>query len=599
MKYSDLLCKWLKDNGYSHCYFVAGGNIMHLLNSATQFMTCVPVVHEVAAVIAAEYHNASLISNNSQKNIGKAIAMVTAGPGLTNAITGLSGAWLESRELLLLGGQVKVEDLSFDGLRQLGIQEVDGVEIASPVCKRSFCLKEPIPYEAFFKEISASWLERPGPVFVEIPLDVQAVQVPDSWTSQQSYAITTNSSKSDLLIIDESVEEVSIRIDQAKRPVLLIGGGTSRSTAHELEKQLDRLLLPVMTTWNGSDRYGSNHSNYFGRPNTWGQRYSNLLLQQSDLVVAIGTRLGLQQTGFNWKQFVPVGDVIQIDIDPYELAKPNPNLLKGIRMDADIFLRKLLSFDLGSKPKWLDYCRKVKKSLPVSEACNPTPSEYLNPYEMVLDLSKICNSSDHIVPCSSGGAFTVMMQAFEVKQGQTMVTNKGLASMGYGLSGAIGTSFSDPDSRTILVEGDGGFIQNLQELGTVGVNQLNIKIFLFCNEGYASIRMTQKNYFNGNYIGCDVLSGLGFPDWNALALAYNIDIYQLDNDWVNSNRFNELWLNKKPALFLVPLSPEQTYFPKISSRISDNGGMESNPLHLMSPDLPKLIKEQVARFISE
>jgi len=236
--------------------------------------------------------------------------------------------------------------------------------------------------------------------------------------------------------------------------------------------------------------------------------------------------------------------------------------------------------------------------LPLSEACNATAEGYLNPYEMVMDLSRVCGDADHIVPCSSGGAFTVMMQAFQLRQGQTMLTNKGLASMGYGLSAAIGVALADRHHRTVLVEGDGGFSQNLQELATVAVNDLNLKIFLFCNEGYASIRMTQKNYFQGSYVGCDVRSGLGFPDWRLLGKAYDVPVHTLSAGWCSDDPvFLDLWERPSPALFLVPIDPEQSYFPKISSRISARGGMESNPLHRMTPDLPDEIASCVYRYL--
>ena len=598
MKYADALIGWLKASGYSHCYFVAGGNIMHLLNSARQALVCVPVVHEVAAAIATEYHNATVAAEAAAPGMGKALALVTAGPGLTNTLTGLAGAWLESRELLLLGGQVKVEDLAPPGLRQLGIQEVDGVAMAAPVCKRSLCLREPLGPEALMAEVAAGWQGRPGPVFLELPLDVQASQVPKAWGEPAALsAIPRGSSAPEP---DPAlVADLAARIAAAQRPLLLLGGGLSRPMAQWLEPQLASLALPVLTTWNGADRYSADHANYGGRPNTWGQRSSNLILQQADLVVALGSRLGLQQTGFNWRQFVPVGEVVQVDIDPAELAKPNPRLTEAIEADADRFLSALLSHSLGNHPTWLAYSQELRQLLPLSEACNNTHEGYLNPYAMVLQLSALCDEGDHIVPCSSGGAFTVMMQAFELRRHQTMLTDKGLASMGYGLSGAIGVAIADPTRRTVLVEGDGGFTQNLQELATVAVNQLNLKMFLFCNEGYASIRMTQKNYFQGAYVGCDVRSGLGFPDWHVLAAAYGIEAMELTSAWPSDPRFQSLWISEAPALFLVPLHPEQTYFPKISSRISGSGGMESNPLHRMTPDLSEELAARVMRYLPD
>lgn len=598
MKYSDVMLEWLKSAGFTHCYFVAGGNIMHLLNSARHQMVCVPTVHEVAAVIAAEHHNATLNSGTAAEGIGRAFVLVTAGPGLTNALTGLAGAWLESRELLLLGGQVKVSDLAPPGLRQLGIQEVDGVALAAPLCKQSLCLREPLDHRSFLASVALSWEGRPGPVFLELPLDVQAHPVPEDWLAAAGAPPSPATTAAAPDIAPMAVR-IAARVAAAQRPVLLLGGGVSRPCAQQLESLLQSLGLPVMTTWNGADRYGSEHSNYFGRPNTWGQRYSNILLQQSDLLIAIGTRLGLQQTGFNWQEFLPVGDVIQVDIDPAELAKPNPTLAEAIEADADTFLSQLLRHDLGQHPEWLAFCQDVQSRLPLSEACNATAEGYLNPYDMVMDLSRVCGDADHIVPCSSGGAFTVMMQAFHLRQGQTMLTNKGLASMGYGLSAAIGVALADRHHRTVLVEGDGGFSQNLQELATVAVNDLNLKIFLFCNEGYASIRMTQKNYFQGSYVGCDVRSGLGFPDWRLLGKAYDVPVHTLSVGWCSDDPvFLALWERPSPALFLVPIDPEQSYFPKISSRISAQGGMESNPLHRMTPDLPDETASCVYRYLN-
>lgn len=598
MKYSDVLINWLKASGYSHCYFVAGGNIMHLLNSARQVLVCVPVVHEVAAVIATEYHNTTVLSGTAAPGTGKAFALVTAGPGLTNTLTGLAGAWLESREILLLGGQVKLEDLSPPGLRQLGIQEINGVAMAAPVCKRSVCLKSPLSAETLLPEIRESWQNRPGPVFLELPLDIQATEVPAFWSNLN---ITNESSsvKAPRVIDAQLVQTVAERIAESQRPVILLGGGVSYRHAHTLRDQLAKLCLPIMTTWNGADRYAAVNNNYAGRPNTWGQRSSNLILQQADLVLALGSRLGLQQTGFNWQEFVPQGEVIQVDIDPAELAKPNPQKSLAIQADADAYLTQLLSYTLGDHSEWLTFSQQVRKILPLSEACNLTPKGFLNPYDMVQNLSNLCDSTDHIVPCSSGGAFTVMMQAFQLKSDQTMTTNKGLASMGYGLSGAIGVAIADPNNRIVLVEGDGGFTQNLQELATVAVNGLNLKTFLFCNNGYGSIRMTQKNYFNGAYLGCDIESGLGFPDWQKLAASYGIPALWLSNDWNINSAFLRLWEEKSPAVFLVPLYPEQTYYPKITSRVNSSGGMKSNPLHLMSPDLSPDINNIVTRFWQE
>jgi acetolactate synthase-1/2/3 large subunit len=312
-----------------------------------------------------------------------------------------------------------------------------------------------------------------------------------------------------------------------------------------------------------------------------------LILQGADLVIAAGTRLGMQQTGFNWSQFVPNGDVVQVDIDKTELEKGHPDIGLAICADASNLLRRLFEKSVATPvwSAWVDLARRVRVRIPLSEPINGSFDGFLNPYEFALSLSELCDEVDTVVPCSSGGAFTVMMQAFNQRSGQVIITNKGLASMGYGLAGAIGAALADRSRRTVLVEGDGGFSQNLQELATVNVQNLNLKIFIFANNGYASIRMTQKNYFDGAYLGCDIESGLGFPDWQTLAKAFGVKSKILSEDFASDRDFLDAWSDADPWLFVVPIHPEQTYFPKISSQVTATGGMESAPLHKMSPPL--------------
>jgi acetolactate synthase-1/2/3 large subunit len=576
--HADQIVGWLRDLGYTHCFFVSGGNSMHLLNAARQKMVCIPVVHEVSAGIAAEYFNESNLSN------GKAFVLVTAGPGLTNLVTALAGAYLESRELLVLGGQVKSTDLANNGLRQRGIQEVDGVAIAKAVAKSVKRIERPIAKADFFKLVNSGSTGRKGPVFLEVCLDAQGA--PAGIVEGEVVAeISTDFQNGK--IDEKSLEKLNDLLAKSDRPVILIGGGVSRNQLKSLMPEVDRLGVPVMTTWNATDRLGASHRLYFGRPNTWGQRSSNLILQNADLVIAVGTRLGLQQTGFNWVEFVPNGEVVQIDIDRAELEKGHPKISLSICADANDLLKQLLNraSAKSSWTIWVSLAKKVRDQIPLSEKVNGYFPGFLNPYDFVLQLSDLCSSDDIVVPCSSGGGFTVMMQAFNQKQGQVIITNKGLASMGYGLAGAIGAGLADKSRRTVLVEGDGGFAQNLQELATVSVQKLNLKIFIFANNGYASIRMTQKNYFGGAYLGCDVESGLGFPDWPMLAKAFGIKSLTLSENFADNENFRNEWNSEQACLFVVPVHPEQTYFPKITSQLTATGGMESAPLHKMSPPL--------------
>ena len=588
-KYSEVLVDWLVDLGYTHCFFVAGGNNMHLLDGVRKRLTCIPVVHEMAAGIAVEYFNEA-------DGEGRAFALITAGPGLTHLVSAIAGAYLESRELLVLGGQVKSADLADGGIRQRGIQEVDGVAIATPVCKAAVRLEAPMDRADVVRLVEEGRTGRKGPVFLEICLDVQGAPVERAALEQRPVEPAPAPPRADAA----DVETVAGWLAEAERPILLIGGGVSRATAQELAGRLAVLGVPLMTTWNGSDRVGADHPLYFGRPNTWGQRYANVLFQQADLVVALGSRLSMQQTGFNWQEFAPLARIAQVDVDARELQKGHPKIDLGIAADADDVLRALVARDYPSRDGWVAFCRSVRARLPLDERdSNETGEGYLSPYTFDVDLAAVCRDDDILIPGSSGGAFTVFYQAFEQKAGQIVISDKALAAMGYGLGGAIGAALAHPRRRVVHTEGDGGFSQNMQELATVAVNGLNVKTFLLSNEGYASIRMTQRNYFGGQYLGCDTRTGLGFPDWEQLFGAYGIPVMTIDPGFATDDAFLERFDAPGPAAFIVPIDPEQTYFPKISSRVTAEGSMESNPLHLLSPLLPRETSEDVLPFLAE
>ncbi len=591
-RYADLVMSWLKELGYTHCFFVAGGNIMHLLDAARGRFECVPFLHEVGAGIAAEYFNAA-------DGQGRAFALVTAGPGLTNIVTAMAGAFLESRELLVLGGQVKGPDLATRGIRQRGIQEIDGVSIVAPVALSSTRIESPLARDEFVALVNGGSTGRKGPVFIEFCLDAQGVRVERAQFEPATPVAPVPAIEESLSV--EAVhraDEVAALLCAATRPILLIGGGVSRQTAAALLPRLRAAGIPLQTTWNGIDRIPADEPLYFGRPNTWGQRYANVLLQQADLVVALGTRLGLQQTGFNWEGFVPLGKVVHVDIDQTELDKGHPRVDLSLRCDANVLLRELAERTYPGYDEWLNFCRHVKSLLPLRETANEVRAGYVDPYAFYLRLSELASGGDVVVPASSGGANSVAMQAFNQRSGQVILTDKGLASMGYGLSGAIGAAMAWPHKRTIVVEGDGGFIQNAQELGTAAVNGLNLKIFILANEGYASIRTTQRSHFNGAYVGCDVRTGLGLPNWAKLFDAFGIPALFLDPQTLDSAAFARAFEAPGPQGFVVPVDPEQTYYPKITSRIMANGGMQSNPLHLMTPALDDAIAADAFRYLN-
>lgn len=590
MKYSDILVDWLVDEGYTHCFFVGGGNVMHLLESARTRLTCIPVIHEVAGAIATEYFN--VIADGK----AKAFVLVTAGPGVTNLVTGVAGAWLESRELLVIAGQARTDALSRGLVRQIGHQEIDGAGIMTPITKLAETIEKPLSKSEFQSRIWLGGRGRKGPVFLEFCLDVTGQMVNPDEFAEEGIENTSLTS----VATDQDIDSLRNLVMEAKRPILLFGAGIDRGYVIDHLSEIIKLGIPVATTWNGADRFPNEHTLYAGRSNTYGMRWSNVLVQQADLVIALGTRLGLQQTGFNWQKFVPVGKLVQVDIDQGELNKATPLKDLTINADANKVLEALLSLETTPKiNEWRSFVTQMRELLPVVEEANIKSDQYVEAFTFVAALNQVTTEGETIIPCSSGGAFTTMMQAYFLKKDQRMVTDKGLASMGYGLSGAIGAAFAQKGTRTILVEGDGGFAQNIQELGTVEINQLNMKIFIFSNQGYASIRTTQKSYFGGNYLGCDRNTGLGFPDWEKIFSAFNIPVITMTNQLFQSSEVRNLFESAGPAAFIVPLDPEQIYYPKIMSKVLETGKMESNPIHLMTPALQPEVLSKAYKYLPE
>lgn len=597
MKYSDYFIDSLVKAGYTHCFFVGGGNVMHLLESARTRMECIAVVHEVSAGIAAEYFNVA-----NRENDKRAFALVTAGPGITNLVTAIGGAWLESRELLIVGGQARTEFLENSSVRQIGHQQINGRSIIEPIAKCSVTITKPMNSKEIWDFCNVSKSGRKGPVFLEICLDVTAMEVfAESLDLNSENSDTSNSFQEIEISLDE-IEALKKLYHESERPLLLVGGGLDFGFFRKQVEQLRSIGIPIATTWNAADYLDSDDPLFAGRPNTYGMRWANSVIQQSDLVIAIGARLGLQQTGFNWENFVPVGKVVRIDLDLNELNVNHPKSELSLNLDGKTGLTSFLRIARESTPKkdlsgWRDFIQLLRSSLPIVEKATYQFEDQVNPFHLVGELGGLLTKEDSVIPCSSGGSYTSMMQAFAQKQGQLLTNNKGLASMGYGLAGAVGTAVANKRGRTILVEGDGGFAQNLQELGTVRVRNLNLKMFIFSNLGYASIRVSQKAYFNGAYIGCDAATGVGLPEWAQLFKAFDIPSVEITSDLISNEKALELLKAEGPAAFIVNIHPDQSYLPKVTSKIFPDGKMRSNPIHLMDPPLSNELSELVFKYL--
>ena len=577
----------LKDAGYTTCFFLGGGNSMHLLESASKRFNCIPVVHEVTASISAEYFNQTNLNNE------KAFALVTAGPGMTNLVTGVGGAWLDSRELLIIGGQAKSSNLARNLVRQIGHQEIDGQAILDPITKVSKRIEAPVTAQEIYDLVSQSWLDRPGPVFLEVCLDVTATDVelsPDFKPQKNGSTKNLNS---------EERESLKDLILNSERPLILLGGGVSKSAAIAFEKAMEGMNLPIACTWTGADRVTVNYKDYAGRPNTYGMRWANIFQQQADLIIAVGTSLGFQQTGFNTQDYAPLAKLVHVDIDNNEITKSNPRPRIGFICDSANFLNTLAELILDLTPnfsEWSNFLQEIKKNLPTLEDCQKTQNSFLSPHEVISQISKITEVDDVVVAASSGGTFTATLQQYEISGNQRLLCNKGLASMGYGLAGSIGAAVARK-GRTILFEGDGGFAQNMQDLGTVRAQKLNIKIFITSNDGYASIKTSQKTYFSGHYIGCDQATGLQLPNWEELFKSFGITCITLEKDFLNDPSFKKLWASDSPVAFIIKADPEQLYLPKIFSKVDTKGVMTSTALHDMSPALESEVSKKIFRYL--
>ena len=594
-KFSDALADWLVELGYTHCFMVAGGGCMHLIDGFRTRFIMIPVVHEVSAGIAAEHFNEC-------RTAGRAFALVTTGPGFTNIVTAIAGCYTERRELLVIAGQVKSTDLITGRLRQLGVQEIDGSAITAPITVVSRCLREPIGRAEFQALVKAGSHPHPGPVVIEVCLDVQGAQIDRVALDGLPFSLTCGARPKHLASghdLESKARQIADILSKAKRPVLLIGGLVSRALSWSLLAAMERAGVPLMTTTSAMDRVPDLSPVYVGRPSSWGgQRSANLIIAQADVVVGVGVQWDLQQTGFNWQEYAPGIDLYQVYPDQEELNKGQPVLAEGIAANPDEFLASLVpSLDWQDPDDWLTYAKNIRAKVPLLEPANVCGEGFISNYVLLQELSRATAASDVIAFTSSGNCFTGGLQMLEIKHRQFTTTSPAFASMGYGLASAIGAAFAHPGKRIIHFEGDGGFCQNLQELALLHVNQLPVKMFIFENGGYASIRATQRKFFNGAYVGCDEATGLGFPDWIKLFNAYHIPARYLRPEEANSRRLAQLLAEPGAAAWIVRVDPDQPNFPAVSSRIALDGKIQSNPLYQQIPTLSDMLLAEVGRFL--
>lgn len=579
IKVSDYVIKRLEETGVQHMFMIPGGGAMHLNDSLgkSEKIEYICTQHEQAAAIAAEAY--ARVNNT----IG--LLMVTTGPGGTNALTGVAGAFLESTPVFVVSGQVKRADMIHTaGLRQQGMQELDIISLVKPVTKYCALVDEPqlIRYH-MERALYEATTGRKGPVWLDIPLDVQAAMVDEE--KLPGYTIPDYMPERNL---KKAVVHMIECLNRSERPVLLAGNGIRLANAvPEFEELIKVLHIPVLTTWNGIDLIEEENPLYYGRPGGLGHRYANYMQQNSDFFFSLGARLNLLQTGYNFEGFAREAWKIMVDIDSAELSKTNVRPDIAICADAGKVIKELLKHRQLIKRKerreWFAYGDKMKTKYPLVPGTYWNQPEFVNPYCLVETISRYMEPNDIYVSGSSGSCIDISMQTFRVKKGQRVFCTKGLASMGYGLPSTIGACLAGGRKRTVGVNGDGGFVMNIQELETIRRLKLPVKIFVLYNKGYGAIKATQTSLFDGHLVACNDESGLSLPGVAGIAKAYGLETVVIKNMLELDEKVKAVLDCDGPVIAEVWTPIHITALPKQVSYKKKDGQMESLPLEYMTP----------------
>lgn len=585
VRVADYVMARLAQFGVRHIFMITGGGAMHLNDAAGKHLPYICNHHEQASAIAAEGY--------ARATGEAAVVLVTTGPGGLNTLTGVMGQWTDSVPVLYISGQVKYETSMRCcpqlGLRQLGDQEVDIVEVVKPLTKYAACVTDPLQIRY---ELEKAWHlandGRPGPVWLDIPINVQSAQV--DVEAMSGFAPEPQGIPGGNL--EEMLPRVLELFENAERPLLVAGHGIrlagGQSDFYQLVEQTG---LPVVTTFNGFDLIPSGHPQFIGRIGTIGDRPGNFALQNADLVVTLGSRNNIRQTSYNWGCYARSATVVSVDIDLRELNKPTFHADLPVCADVVAFMQRLQRESRvlrarASWQKWLAWCAERKKRYPtVLDDYRQAPPGLVNPYWFVNKLSGQLVEHD-IVTTANGTASVVYFQAAHVKSGQRVIWNSGCAAMGYGLSAAIGAAVSS-QRRVICIEGDGSLQMNLQELQTLVHYRLPVKLFVLNNNGYHSIRQTQENFFTPPLIGCDPDSGVSFPDLKKLVEAYGLPFVRISGHESLDELIRAALDTDGPSVCEVMVDPAQPFSPKVASVRRPDGSMVSRPLEDMAPFLPR------------
>ena len=598
MKVSDYIAQYIVDFGIKDAFTIVGGGAMHLNDSFghQKGLKCYYQHHEQACAIAAEAY--ARIHNRL------ALLCVTTGPGGTNAITGVVGGWMDSIPMLIISGQVRYDTMARTtglNIRSMGDQEFDITKAVCTMTKYCELVDDPnkIRY-CLHKALTISTNGRPGPCWLDIPLNVQGAYIETD--NLPDYNPKEYLSTLPLSVSDSVVHTILDKIRNSERPVFYAGNGIRLANGYKAFLKLIRKLnVPVVTNWDSIDLIPDDDPLYVGRGGSLGDRAGNFAVQNSDLVLSIGSRLSLRQTGFNWTKWAEHAYVIMEDVCADEMKKPILHVDLPINVDAKVLLERLESISenkVFKKQQWIDQCAEWKRKYPVVQQKHYLGDGLSNPYCFMKELS-VRLPENTITVVGNGTACAVGSHAYVIKKGQRFIVNSAIASMGYDLPAGIGACVANDCKSIICIAGDGSIMMNLQELQTVITNRLPLKLFIINNQGYQSIRITQTNLFDKQFVGIGEQSGdLSFPDFEKLASAFGYPYYSIKTN-SEMSKLDSILAHEGYFICEVFVSTEQFFEPKSATKRLDDGTLYSPPLDDLAPFLPREEYEQNCYYSRE